>query len=62
MADDTQAEPRSERAAVTLTASEKAALRLVSAVEGTDESTLLRENTVAEIVARADEIRKKVAA
>lgn len=54
------AESRTERAAVTLTKSEKDALRLVSTVERTDESSLLRDFSVADIVARADEIRRKL--
>jgi hypothetical protein len=53
-------EPRNEKAAVALTKSEKDALRLVATIDGPDESTLLRENLLADIMARADEIRRKV--
>lgn len=66
MTTETQAAPpmesRTERAAVTLTKTEKDALRLVAIVDKTDESTLLRNGTVAEIVTRAEEIRRKMEA
>lgn len=58
----TQPEPQSERAAVQLTRAEKDALRLVSAFDETTESTLLRDMTVAQIVRRAAQIRRKVEA
>lgn len=54
-------ESRTERAGVTLTKSEKDSLRLVSSVDETDESTLLRNFTLADILARAAEIRAKLA-
>ena len=55
-------ESRTERAGVTLTKSEKGALRLVSSVDRTDESSLLRDFTLADILGRADEIRRRLAA
>lgn len=57
-----QDEPRSRRATVALTDSEKDAVRLVCAIDETDESNLLRDHTVDWIVGRANQIRKKVAA
>lgn len=54
-------EVRTERAAVTLTRSEKESLRLVAMIDKTDESTLLRECTLLQILARAEEIRSRVA-
>lgn len=62
MAQQTQPETRSERSTVTLTPSEKAALRLVVAIDETDEVSVLRDQTVAQIMARADAIRAKVGA
>lgn len=53
-----QQEPQSERAAVQLTPSEKAALKLVSLFDEITESALLRDNTVAQIVDRAADIRR----
>ena len=53
-------ESRTERATVTLTPSEKAAVRLVSTIERTDESTLIRDHTIAAILDRAEEIRRKL--
>lgn len=50
-------ESRTERAGVTLTKTEKDSLRLVSTVDETDESTLLRDFTLADILERAAEIR-----
>jgi hypothetical protein len=55
-----QEESRTERGHVTLTPSEKNALRLVSTVDQKDESTLLRDFTVADILERADDIRRKL--
>ncbi len=56
-----QDEPQSERAAVQLTRGEKADLRLVSITMEITESQLLRDCTVAEIVERAAEIRRRIA-
>lgn len=53
-------ESRTERATITLTPSEKAAIRLVATVDRTDESNLLREQTIADILVRAEEIRRKL--
>lgn len=53
-------ESRTERAAITLTKSEKDSIRLVSTVDQIDESTLLRDNTVAQVLERANEIRRKL--
>lgn len=53
-------EPRNEKAAIAITKSEKDALRLVATIDGRDESNLLREFLLADIVARAEEIRRKV--
>lgn len=61
MATQSQAEPQNERAAVTLTKSEKDALRLVSVFDEVSESALLRDFTVAQVVERADEIRGRAA-
>lgn len=61
MATQSQPEPQSERAAVQLTRSEKADLRLVSVSDQITESSLLREKTIDEIVARAAEIRRRIA-
>ena len=55
-------ESRTERASVTLTKSEKDALRIVALFDKSDESSLLREQTVDEIVVRANEIRRKASA
>jgi hypothetical protein len=54
-------ESRTERAAVTLTRSEKESLRLVAMVDKTDESALFRVALPA-ILARAEEIRAKLEA
>lgn len=62
MTTESQAEPRNQRATITLTPSEKDCIRLVSIFDKTDESTLIRDQTIAQIVARADEIRKRVEA
>jgi hypothetical protein len=60
MATALQPEPQNERASLTLTRSEKDALRLVSTADRVSESNLLRERTVAQIVERADEIRSRL--
>jgi hypothetical protein len=60
MATELQPEPQNERASLTLTRSEKDALRLVSTVDRVSESNLLRERTVAQVVERADEIRSRL--
>lgn len=59
MATESQPEPQNERAAVTLTKSEKDALRLVSIFDEVSESSLLRDSTVAQIVERAEKIRHR---
>lgn len=46
---------------MTLTKAEKEALRLVASVDRTDESTLLRDFTVADVTARAEQIRERLA-
>jgi len=51
---------RTERATISLTKAEKDDLRLVATVDRKDESNLLREFTLTEILARADEIRAKL--
>lgn len=56
MAVKSQEESRTERAAVTLTKSEKDSVRLVAAVDETDESSLFRE-ALPPILERAAEIR-----
>jgi len=53
-------ESRTERASVTLTKSEKESLRLVAMIDETDESSLLRDSTIAQIMARAEEIRARL--
>jgi hypothetical protein len=55
-----QPEPQSERAAVQLTRSEKEDLRFVSVADRITESSLLRDHTVAQIVERASELRRKL--
>jgi hypothetical protein len=57
MGSQSQPEAQTERAAVQLTRAEKDALRLVSLMDDITESALLRDRTVAEIVARATVIR-----
>jgi hypothetical protein len=54
-------EARVERAAVTLTRSEKESVRLVAMVDKTDESALFRA-ALPEILARAEQIRAKIEA
>lgn len=54
-------EPQNERASATVTATEKAALRLVSVFDARSESELLRDYTIAQIVERAAVIRSAAA-
>lgn len=61
MATASQVEPQNERAAVTVTKTEKEALRLVSIFDGKSESALLRDHTIAEIVRRGEVLRERAA-
>lgn len=62
MDESTQAEPRNERATLTMTASEKAALRLLASLNESDESAVLRGFVIGPMMAQADEIRRKLQA
>ena len=53
----TAQESRTERVAITVTPSEKRAVRAVAAIRGTNESDLCRENTITEIVAEFERVR-----
>ena len=57
---ETEQESRTERAAVTLTRFEKESLRLITLVDKENESTLLRDKTMSEIINRAEELRARL--
>lgn len=50
-------ESRTERVAITVTPSEKRAVRAVAALRGTNESDLVRENSIADIVVEFERLR-----
>lgn len=52
-----QEDPRTVTVSARVTKAEKDALRVVAALDETTESELLRDCTMADIMARADEIR-----
>jgi hypothetical protein len=56
-ADVSTQESRTERASITLTPSEKRAVRAIAALRGTDESNLLRTTPVADVMTEFERLR-----
>lgn len=55
-------ESRTEKVAIAVTPTEKAAVRAIAAIRGTDESNLVRSTTIADIVSEFETIRGERAA
>lgn len=55
-------ESRTEKVAIAVTPTEKSAVRAVAALRGTDESNLVRSNTIADIVAEFERLRATTSA
>lgn len=54
-------ETRTEKVGVAVTPTEKRAVRAIAALRGTDESNLVRTNTIADIVAEFERLRSEAA-
>jgi hypothetical protein len=57
-----ETESRSEKVAIAVTKTEKAAVRAVAAIHGTDESNLVRSTPIADIVTEFHRLRAATAA
>jgi hypothetical protein len=55
-------ESRTEKVAIAVTPTEKAAVRAVAAIRGTDESNLVRTTPISDVVAEFDRLRASTAA
>jgi uncharacterized protein (DUF1778 family) len=55
-------ENRTERVTITVTPNEKAAVRAVAAIRGTDESNLVRTTPISDVVSEFERLRARVEA